>query len=258
MFLNHHTDCIRCYFDPVPAVKPLKITGTVDVFFAETQDLVEAYSNLKQNIGKEEQDRADKFVHEKDRTTYISCHAILRLLLSGKLNISPLEITYLNGVYNKPMLPGDPVFFNITHTGQSFAIVISDSFEAGIDMESINREMNFRGIIKSFFSKSESEFILEEPDKASDRFFKLWTRKEAFLKALGTGIADNLKGVEVSGKENHIRKESFENLVPVSVLREHYIYSIEYLHYFLSIAVPCETEINFHHLSGSNIFSFFQ
>jgi phosphopantetheine--protein transferase-like protein len=117
--------------------------------------------------------------------------------------------------------------------------------------------MNFRGIIKSFFSKSESEFILEEPDKASDRFFKLWTRKEAFLKALGTGIADNLQGVEVSGNENHIRKESFENLVPVSVLREHYIYSFEYLHYVLSIAVPYDSEIIFHHLSGSSIFSIF-
>jgi phosphopantetheinyl transferase len=250
-------DSIRCYFDPVPGNKTNLNAGQAEVYFSQTDDLSEIKRDLRKYLGVDEQARADKFLHENDRATYISCHAILRLILGKRLETDPLRISFLTGVYKKPGLEGNPVYFNITHTGNSFAIVISESCEAGIDMESVNRDMNFRGIIKNFFSMSESEFIMQDPAESASRFFMLWTRKEALLKALGTGIADNLPGVEVSGKENHIRKESFENMVPESVLREHYVYSFKYLNYFLSVAFPCVTSLSFNHLTSENIYSFF-
>jgi len=258
MFSLNQADCIRCYFDPLQVGTMSMITNSADVYFAETTDLAGIYSGLKQYLGKEELARADRFVYDKDRSTYVSCHAILRLILAKRLRLGPLDISFINGVYNKPKLPGDPLFFNITHTVNAFAVVIADNFEAGIDMESVNRTMNYNGIIGNFFSESEGKYIRQIPEEENSRFYKLWTRKEALLKALGTGIADNLPGVEVSGNENYIRKESFESLIPESALKEYYIYSFMYQNYFLSIAAPCKTSINFIHLRESNINSFFQ
>jgi 4'-phosphopantetheinyl transferase len=250
-------DSIRCYFDPVPGAEANMITGTAEVYFSQTDDLAGINSDLVKYLGKDEMSRAARFVHETDRATYTSCHALLRLMLGRRLGTDPLRISFLTGAYNKPWLERNPVYFNITHTANAFAIVISESCEVGIDMESINRKMNLSGIIKSFFSKGESEFIHQEPSESVSRFFMLWTRKEALLKALGTGIADNLQGVEVSQKENHIRWESLENMIQESALREHNIYSFKYLDYFISVAVPCAATINFHHITSENIFSLF-
>jgi 4'-phosphopantetheinyl transferase len=250
-------ESIRCYFDPVHGNETNLIKDPAEVYFSLTDELAGSYRDLEKCLGKEEQARAARFLHETDRATYTSCHAMLRLILGRRLEKDPRQISFLTGAYNKPRLECDPVYFNITHTGKAFAIVVSESCETGIDMESVSRTMNFNGIIKNFFSVTESEFILKDPAESSSMFFMLWTRKEALLKALGTGIADNLPGVEVSRKENHIRKESFENMVPDSAFKEHFIYSFKYLNYYLSVAFPGVTTINFNHLTSENIFSFF-
>ncbi len=257
MTLTPQPDSVRCYFDPVPGTPTNLITGPADVYFSQTDELVGIIGDPGKYLGKDEMARAARFLHENDRATYASCHVMLRLILARRLGTDPHQISFRTGVYKKPWLEGNPVYFNITHTANAFAIVISESCEAGIDMEPVNRDMNFRGIIKNFFSNSESEYIFRDPSESTSRFFMLWTRKEALLKALGTGIADNLPGVEVSHKENHIRRESFENMVTESVLREHFIYSFKHLNFFLSVAFPGMTTINFNHLTGENISSFF-
>ena len=168
--------------------------------------------------------------------TYISCHALLRLVLSKTLNKEPLEVRFFNELYNKPALLGNPLYFNISHTKGAFAFVVSNNHYVGIDLEKVSKIIDFTSIIETYFSSCEREYILESKAEALDRFFLLWTRKEALLKALGTGIIDNLKQVEVL--ENIIRREVFDNLIADCLFDDHFIYSTNLSNHFLSVAIP--------------------
>jgi 4'-phosphopantetheinyl transferase len=257
MSVIFRSNCIRCYFDSKSRPASKFHSGKVDIFFAETKDLSPVYPDLKNYIVNDERLRADKFQFEKDRETYITCHAILRLVLAQRLNIDPLGISFRKGVNQKPYLIDNPAHFNITHTREAFAVAVSKDFLVGIDLELIKQDININSIAKSYFSKIEREYILESEIDSKNRFFQLWTRKEALLKALGTGIVNNLKKIEVSGQENFINRKSFDNLVFEDAFHDLFIYSNKINDNYLSIAIPYQASLNFFHLNSENIFSFF-
>ncbi len=256
MFKITDPDYVKCSFGSGYETSSNLYKGKLDVFFAETRDLRSRYPELKNFISCDEQIRADKFRFDKNRETYLACHALLRLVLAQCLNVSPLEISYQNGINNKPGLVGDPIYFNVTHTKEAFAFAISRDFYVGIDLEDVNQFIDIHNIIESFFSKKEREYILNQQTETKNRFFLLWTRKEALLKALGTGIINNLTQIEVSEQENFINKKSFDNLVSDSAFNEHFIYSKKLWNYYLSIATPHKATINFYHMNKENIVSY--
>lgn len=246
---------IHCYFDTGSKTTSEENLNRVEVFYAKTKDLISRYLDFKNYISHEELLRASRFHFDKDKDTYIFCHALLRLILSDRLKKKPLDILFINGLHNKPGLMGNPMYFNITHTRDAFAFATSKNFHVGIDLEKVSREIDFISIIETYFSKREREFILHSQSEAKNRFFLLWTRKEALLKALGTGIISNLTQVEASEQENFINKKSFDNLVTDSAFNEHFIYSKKLCNYYLSIAIPHKATINFYHLNKENIVS---
>jgi 4'-phosphopantetheinyl transferase len=250
------SNLIRCYFDHKPGPSPKSGKSRVDVYYAETKDLSKSYSYLKNYISPDEQVRADRFHFEKDRETYITCHSILRLVLSKYLNKNPLEITFNSGINQKPAINGDPVFFNIAHSRETFAIAVSGDFYVGIDLELINQDLDIKPITKSFFSTKEQQYIFKTDKGTKNRFFLLWTRKEALLKALGTGIIDDLRKIEVSGQDNFMSKKSFNYLPSDFALSNLYLYSKKIRNNYLSIAVPQKALIDLHDLDSDNIDSF--
>ena len=256
MLIISPSDCIRCYFDNVSRSVRKSEIAELDVFYAETKDLNSRYFDLKNYITDDEQLRADKFHFDEDMETYVSCHATLRLVLAKELNTDPSEISFVKGRNNKPGLTDNPFYFNITHTRHAFAFIISRRFYVGIDLEKINLNMDFYSIIRNFFSDMEREFILQSHSGVEDRFFLLWTRKEALLKALGTGIIDNLTQIEVSGEENYLNRRLFDDLISDSAFTELFIYSQKLQNYYLSIAIPRKATININHLNNENIVSY--
>jgi phosphopantetheinyl transferase len=110
--------------------------------------------------------------------------------------------------------------------------------------------------MNTYFNSVEREFILGSKVNAQENFILLWTRKEALLKAIGTGIITNLKQVTVSEEKNIINKESFDNQIIESVYDEHFIYSEKVHEYYLSIAIPQKAEINLHQINEENIISY--
>jgi phosphopantetheine--protein transferase-like protein len=249
-------DCIRCYFDSESKAEPGLQSGELKVFFAITKDLSPLYSYLENYLTYSEHLKADKFLYTEDKETYTSSHSLLRLFLANELNSNPLDIPIIIDKNKKPGLAGNPVYFNLTHTRDAFAFVISKESYVGIDLEEINCGMDFYSIIETFFSPGEREFILQSQIEIESRFFLLWTRKEAFLKALGTGIIDNLTEVEVSGRENFVNKHLFANSTSVSPFNDHFIYSKRLWDYYISIAIPCRARIKINHLNTENIASY--
>ncbi|MEI6047785.1 MAG: 4'-phosphopantetheinyl transferase superfamily protein [Bacteroidota bacterium] len=256
MLLISRSDCIRCCFDSKPQPASKFDSDELEVFYAETKDLTSKYYDLKSYINNKEKLRADKFQFDNDRETYISCHALLRLILAKKLNSNPLELSFINGINNKPGLTGNPIYFNISHTRESFAIAISKNLSVGIDLENINLNLNIHSIMKNYFSNTEREFILSADSETVDRFILLWTRKEALLKALGTGILNNLAGIEVSGKKNYIDNKSFDSLAADDAFYELFIYSKKLINSYLSVAIPEKASINIYQLNSENISSY--
>jgi phosphopantetheinyl transferase len=250
------SDCIRCYFDPGSDNKSDSGSHDLKVYFAETKDLNRNYSDLRSYITPEEDLRAGKFLFDSDRETYISSHSVLRLILAKELNTNPSEISVISGKNGKPGLAGNPAFFNLSHTREAFAIVISRDNYVGIDLEMINSGMDIYSIIKTFFSTREGEFILHSEHDAINRFFLLWTRKEALLKAIGTGIINELPMIEVSEQENLVFRSSFENAFIDYASSEHFIYSEKLLDNYISIATPRKAAISINHLSSENIISY--
>ena len=229
-----------------------KSIAVVEAFFAKTKDLVTVYPVLNNYIDKNDKIKADQLHSEDDRMTYLACHTMLRLVLSKKLDIDPGEIFIVTDKNNKPRLPGDTIFFNISHTREAFAFVISDKTNVGIDLEKVDRDIDFESIIKRFFSKREGEFIFESPFDMRNRFFLLWTRKEALLKALGTGIISNLSDIEVFRNDNILDWKLFDNVTDDSAFVDHFIYSNKISDYYVSIAVSEKSKINMNRLDGVN------
>lgn len=142
----------------------------------------------------EELTRAYNFHFKKDQLLFLTSHIALRLILGKYLNTQPDEIRYSVGKYGKPFIEKNQnpkeIFFNLSHTSKLIAIGISKNQQIGIDVEFSKNKVSDEENLMSYISTRE-EFLLYTSLSASSRqnlFYKLWTRKEALLKACGLGL----------------------------------------------------------------------
>lgn len=244
---------VRCSFKPARSVMCNGTSG-VDLIYAETKQL--DYALLKNFVSAEEAHRAALFHSSEDKKTYVSCHAVLRLLISRKLGIGPLEIRFKKGRNNKPFLEGNPFHFNISHTRKAFAIAISDIY-TGVDLEDINRRLVMESMMNSTFCMRERSFIKAHKAGERERFFLLWTRKEAVLKAIGTGIIHRLRKVKVSEAENVINRRIILNGEDEDKCDQLFIYSMRVSDNYLSVAIPKVADVKLLVLDENNFLSVF-
>ena len=248
---------IKCYNGLDQTTPAQTSSGRVELFFALSSDLGNFYPDFRQLSSEKELARAGKFLSDSERETYLACHAMLRLILSERIGVNPEEVSYAAGVYNKPGLQGDSLFFNISHTKKAFAIAVSSTGALGLDIEDIDRKVDIDSVTGSYFSDKELEFTMESDSGTEERFFMLWTRKEALLKAMGTGIIDDLRQVEVSGEENYVNADLFnKNYCRASIIRDYFIYSKLLGRHYLSLAMPYPQPISFTQLDEINIKSY--
>jgi phosphopantetheinyl transferase len=229
----------------------------IEVYFAETKDIITESKNLMNYADDKDKSASDRLHFEQDRNTHLFCHTLLRLIISEKLNTHPSEIMLIDDGKSKPYIDGFPLFFNISHTRNAFALAFCDTNEVGIDLEEVNRELEFKSIIRRFFSASERTYILESPDDSINRFFLLWTRKEALLKAIGTGIISNLSQVEVVGNDEKAIGKSYEEIENGHLFLNHYLYSQKILNYFFSVATPVEPKMIVSVLNAEKVRSYY-
>ena len=248
--------CIHSVFEPAANRSPDFPLSEIEVFFVFTKDLHSRFSDLNYYISEEEQLRADRFHSVKDKETYITCHGLLRSILCKILVRIPSEVVFHYDKYNKPALAGNPVYFNITNSRDAFAFVISENYYAGIDMEKTNRSMDIVPLMKTCFSEVECRHISASGVNDREKFFLLWTRKEALLKAIGTGIINNLTQIQLSERENVINRKSFDDNLDESVFDEHFIYSEKLSDYYLSIAIPQKARISLTQINEENVISY--
>jgi 4'-phosphopantetheinyl transferase len=170
-------------------------TGWVEVWIDRLDLPASEVAALTQFLTPTELALCDRCRLPHVRQHKIVARARLRQILSGYLDRSPLEIEITTGLQGKPQVAG--LEFNLSHSGDLVAYAVSD-LPVGIDIERI-RSMELSGIIQRFFAPN--EFVAWQklpPSEQSAAFFRTWTVKEAYLKAIGTGLHTPLSAVEVS------------------------------------------------------------
>jgi 4'-phosphopantetheinyl transferase len=156
------------------------------------------FINLKYDLAKflnsAELNRADRFHKELDKNRFIICRSILKIVLAAytKLDAKNINLDYH---YNKkPYLASYPsLHFNVSHS-EDFAVIAISHHKVGIDIEYIAKYFDFNTILFDVFSAQEILAIQNATDK-KHAFYTSWTRKEAFVKALGRGIDDDFKNI---------------------------------------------------------------
>jgi 4'-phosphopantetheinyl transferase len=150
-----------------------------------------------------ERHRASRFVFDRDAHRFIVARARLRQLLAARLGVRPESVELAYGAWGKPALapPGadSDLRFNVSHRDEVAVYAFSCGREVGIDVEAVRMIRDADAIAARLFSRREHEAYraLDPRDKPLG-FFNCWTRKEAFVKALGDGLSHPLDSFDVS------------------------------------------------------------
>lgn len=173
--------------------------GQIDVWRI---DLTLSDSQLGQYYGlldEYEKNRAAAFVDDYDRRQWIAAHSQMRLILARYTGLSAVEIPIIQKRGEKPFIKDSQIFFNLSHTYDYALLAVSNTGELGIDIEYKRDNPKINLISRSTFSESEHKAIFSvEGEERKARFFRCWTRKEAFIKAIGQGFSYETKFFSVS------------------------------------------------------------
>lgn len=167
------------------------VGGQTDIWKVNVPGSVAFIDDLLKVLSLNEIARASQYVRTGDRNRSVISRGVLRLILGAYLDERPQAISFEEGLNKKPILPTETgLFFNVSHSGDWVLIAISGS-TVGIDVEFIKPEMRYEDILPEYFTDREIEFI--QQSNSIERFYTLWTRKEALSKGIGTGLDSNLK-----------------------------------------------------------------
>lgn len=143
------------------------------------------------SLDPEERARAEAFHFPEDRRAFIAAHALLRHLIACDTERKAAAITYDVGPYGKPALRGGGPEFNLSHTRGMVVVALSPGGAVGVDVEATQRRaQSDLGIARENFCREEVEHLtaISDPCAQQSAFLRLWTRKEAYLKATGQGL----------------------------------------------------------------------
>ena len=185
------------------AVNTLLIKNKIDVRPVFIPDVsFDLQTELKSYLSAEELTKTAKFLRSTDQTRFIIARGMLRKFLSDFIHVEPKKIEFIQGNYGKPHLEpklnSQNICFNMSHSHELIVYAFVQNQNIGIDTEYMRPLKNIPDLVKRFFSKDENtQFFSLPQNKHSAAFYKGWTSKEAYLKALGLGITNHLSHFSV-------------------------------------------------------------
>lgn len=178
---------------PRPALRP----GVVYLWEGRLDVPNRVMAAARRLLSDREKNRADRFVYERHRRRYTVAQAHLRCALGQLTGTSADGIRFRFGEHGKPFLQGGPSF-NQSHSEERLMIAVAAEGRLGVDIEEIRPVKRLLGLADRKFARDEAALLHAAPDSERVRvFFRLWTRKEAFLKALGVGLTHPLRSFRV-------------------------------------------------------------
>lgn len=149
-------------------------------------------------ISPSRQDKIRKFHFDRDKLISLATELLVRYCISKDIGVFPEQLEFEYGEYGKPYISCIPdYFFSVSHSHNAIIFASSDS-EIGVDIEKITEDSkSVVQIAKDFFTCDEAKYICSSDNNMHKRFFEVWTRKEAYVKRLGTGLYTPLDSFSV-------------------------------------------------------------
>jgi 4'-phosphopantetheinyl transferase len=153
----------------------------------------------RDTLSPTERHRARRFRFERDRRRFIVARGRLREELAARLGVRPERVALEYGENGKPRLAGRELHFSVSHCDDVALLAFSKDAEIGVDVEAIRPVREADAIAVQFFSPLEhAGYAALAPRDRLLGFFRVWTRKEAYVKALGVGFSMALERFDLS------------------------------------------------------------
>lgn len=180
------------------------LENEIHVWFCCPDEVTDAVKldGYRSLLSVEENQRQQRFHSTKDQHSYLVSHALVRKVLSMYCDIAPEQWLFAFNQHGKPEISPEilaaldcpPIKFNLSHTAGLSACVVSLNDACGVDVENIQRKNKLLSIAGRMFAEQELETLRDIPDdEMRNKFFDYWTLREAYVKALGSGLSGSSK-----------------------------------------------------------------
>ena len=187
-----------CQWSPKPGALTSE-PGWAHIFRLQLDQPADRLAALAAYLSEDERARAGRFLREVDQHRFIAGRGQVRAILAGYLGADPASVCFRYNSQGKPSLAKGEPRFNLSHSLGMGLLAVTFGQEVGVDVERLGRDADYAGIAQRFFAPAEiAEFFAFAPADRPRAFCTGWTRKEAYIKARGMGMAFALDGFEVS------------------------------------------------------------
>ena len=199
--------------------KVFKKAAQLKLYYGDQKNFPDELTGFYDFLSDKEIHRSKRFIKKADERTYVITHALVNRKIAGLLgkDFNELKINYFDN--KKPIVEGSAIDFILSHSADYFAFAMSnlEKIYVGVDIEVVRENLDMEPIVHHYFHKNEISYILNSGSNnhtRQRRFYEVWTRKEAFLKMLGTGLSEKLSEIDMSPGEREIiiqDNKSFDN-----------------------------------------------
>ncbi|MBW3569480.1 MAG: 4'-phosphopantetheinyl transferase superfamily protein [Gemmatimonadetes bacterium] len=188
---------------PAPAGPLALAEDQVHVWRASLRPASEVLARLEATLSADERARAARYRFDEHRTAFVAGRGVQRRILSRYTGLAPAELAYREGSHGKLELNGAAaalgIRFNVSNSGDLALYALTRRREIGVDLERLKPMPDGGDIARRFFSAPENEvFATVSEDERDLAFFLCWTRKEAYIKAVGEGLSMPLDCFDVA------------------------------------------------------------
>jgi 4'-phosphopantetheinyl transferase len=175
--------------------------GDVHVWYVDLAVAAGTVARRAACLSEDERGRASRFKFDRDARRFTVARSALRTLLGGYLGLAPRAVAFTYQSQGKPALDGvhAGLNFNLSHSGEVAVVAAGWDRAVGIDVELRRPLPDLAALAARSFAPRERAVLdaLPETERPA-AFFRCWTRKEAFIKATGLGLAQPLDAFVVS------------------------------------------------------------
>jgi 4'-phosphopantetheinyl transferase len=189
--------------------------GAVHVWTATVDTRSVVLERLARTLSPSQNARTDAFRFERHRAQHVFRCGMLRSLLASYTRTEPEQLVFAVNAFGKPMLAGAPAdvhaSFNLSHSDELVVVAIAAGPELGVDVEAIRPIPDLEAIARHHFAAAERGQLAAAPAGQREALFlRLWTRKEAYVKAVGRGLSMPLDSFDVSASDRPVRSACTE------------------------------------------------
>lgn len=182
--------------------RPFRTIGNAAVTYVDLSPNAPRESDALGRLDPEERSRWRRFRHAGPRRRFALCRAALRALLCDRLACANEDLAFAAASHGKPyaLVDGTPasIRFNVSHGGRHGLIAVAPEGRLGVDVEERASRRDLDGLIGAAFGPGEqADLAALHGSRKLHEFYRIWTMKEAALKALGTGLSREMSGFEI-------------------------------------------------------------